>query len=96
MAFRNISVQESKSLIDGGDVTIVDVRDPQSHAAGRIADAQHISDGNVEQFVAEAAKDKPLLVYCFHGHSSQSAAEFFSAKGFADVYSMIGGYAAWA
>lgn len=95
MSFRRISVQDTKTLIEDGGVTIIDIRDPQSYSAGHITDAQLIGNTNVEQFVADSDKDKPLLVYCFHGHSSQSAAEFFSANGFADVYSMDGGFAAW-
>jgi thiosulfate sulfurtransferase len=35
------------------------------------------------------------LVYCYHGHSSQSAAEHFVENGFANVYSLDGGYTAW-
>ena len=95
MNFKKISVEETKSLIKGGDVTIVDIRDPQSYSSGHIDDALHLGDDNVEQFLAECNKLLPLIVYCFHGHSSQSAAAYFAANGFADVYSMDGGYAAW-
>ena len=36
-----------------------------------------------------------LLIYCYHGHTSQHLAEFFSDFGFKDVYSLEGGYEAW-
>ena len=38
--------------------------------------------------------DLPVLVYCYHGISSQSAAEFLNQKGFEDVYSVDGGFEA--
>ncbi|MBV1871825.1 MAG: hypothetical protein KUG83_04700, partial [Gammaproteobacteria bacterium] len=41
-------------------------------------------------------KDFPIVICCFHGHSSLSAASFFSEKGFTNVYSLDGGYTAWA
>ncbi|MDE0931482.1 MAG: rhodanese-like domain-containing protein, partial [Halioglobus sp.] len=42
-----------------------------------------------------ADRDQPLLIYCYHGNSSQGAADYFFNQGFEDVYSMDGGYEAW-
>jgi thiosulfate sulfurtransferase len=35
-------------------------------------------------------------VVCYHGHSSQGAAQFMLQQGFAEVYSMDGGFTEWA
>jgi len=35
------------------------------------------------------------VVVCYHGNSSQQAAQFFAGEGFNDVYSMDGGFEAW-
>jgi len=35
------------------------------------------------------------VVVCYHGHSSQPAAQYFAAQGFEDVYSMDGGFEVW-
>ena len=48
-----------------------------------------------DEFLATADREKPLIVYCYHGHSSQGAADYFSEQGFAEVYSIDGGFVAW-
>ena len=47
-------------------------------------------------FVSESDKDIPLIVCCYHGISSQGAAAYFAEQGFREVYSLNGGYDAWA
>ena len=49
----------------------------------------------MDTFLADTDKTLPLIVCCYHGHSSQNAAEYFSEQGFGDVYSVDGGYEAW-
>ena len=43
----------------------------------------------------QTPKDRPLVVYCYHGHSSQMAARFLVDQGFTEVYNLEGGYEAW-
>lgn len=95
MAFKRISIDEAKVLIDAGGATIADVRDAGAHQSGSIANSINIQQDNVDEFLASADRDKPLIVYCYHGHSSQGAADYFSEQGFVEVYSVDGGYAAW-
>ena len=45
--------------------------------------------------ICNTRKDKSIIVCCYHGNSSQSAAEFLVKSGFNDVYSLDGGYEAW-
>lgn len=92
--FQNIAIKEALSLLTKG-ATIVDIRDVSSYAAGHISEAIHLSDNNLTDFVQSNEFDKPLLVYCYHGHSSQPAAQFLAEQGFDQVYSLIGGYTAW-
>lgn len=39
--------------------------------------------------------DSPLVVVCYHGISSQNAAQYLHEQGFDDVYSLDGGFQAW-
>ncbi len=91
----NISADKAQQMMAAEDVTVLDIRDAASYSMGHIETAQHVEAIDVEKFVAEEDKDKPLLVYCFHGHASQSAAVFFQEHGFNRVFSIDGGYAAW-
>jgi len=95
MTFKCISIDEAKALIDKGSVTIADVRDADTYLAGNIENAINIQQDSMYEFLAAADRDQPLLVYCYHGNSSQGAADYFFNQGFEDVYSMDGGYEAW-
>ncbi len=95
MTFHRIDAGSCKQLINDKDVTVLDIRDPQSYANGHIEAAIHIEQIDVESFVDEQPKDKTLVICCYHGNSSQSAAAFFAEKGFTDVYSLDGGFEAW-
>ena len=93
--FSRISIQQAHALIAAGNVTLADIRDPQSYHSAHINGAVHLDNTNIDQFIAETAKNKPLIVYCYHGNSSQSAAQFLLEQGFAEVYSMDGGFEMW-
>ena len=95
MPYKCISIDEAKALIDQGNVIIADVRDPGSFASSNIANSIHISQEGIDDFLAKADRNRPLIVYCYHGHSSQGAAGYFSEQGFEEVYSMNGGFEAW-
>lgn len=95
MTFKCISIDEAKALIDKGDIIIADVRNTDAYLASNIENAIHIQQDSIEEFLAASDKDKPLLVYCYHGHSSQGAADYFFNQGYEEVYSMDGGYEAW-
>lgn len=93
--FKNITIEETKQLLENG-ANIVDIRDQASFSSGHIERAVHLSNENLEEFVQNSDFDTPLVVYCYHGHSSQNAAQFLAEQGFEEVYSMIGGYTQWA
>ncbi len=94
MSFVRISAQQARDLLVG-DAQVVDIRDPQSYAAGCIENAVHITADNVDDFIQSSDHSRPLIVCCYHGNASQSAAAYFSENGFAQTYSLDGGYEAW-
>ena len=95
MSYKCISIDEAKALIDKGGANIADVRDAGSHLSGNIENSINIQQENIDEFVSTTDKDKPLIIYCYHGHSSQGAADYFFNQGYLEVYSMDGGYEAW-
>ncbi|MGH1486316.1 MAG: thiosulfate sulfurtransferase GlpE [Cellvibrionaceae bacterium] len=94
-AFKNISLDDAKTLINTGNIIIADIRDPDSFKSGHIQGAVHLSNDNLQDFIRDSDLDTPVIVCCYHGHSSQPAAQFLSEQGFDTVYSLIGGYTAW-
>lgn len=92
--YRCISTTEAADLIDQG-AAVVDIRDAQSYNARRINNAFNLNNDNLQDYIAQADMDKPVIVCCYHGISSQSAAGFLSHQGFDEVYSLDGGFEAW-
>ena len=95
MSFDCISVEDTKRLLENDDVTVIDIRDINSFSKGHINNAIHIDDININNFLLEKDKNESILIYCYHGISSKSAAQFFIQNGFKNVFSMNDGYAGW-
>lgn len=95
MSFQVIRAPQVCELMDKGEVVFVDIRDPQSFAAGRIKNACRLDNTNVQDFVQQTDKSLPVVVCCYHGMSSQSAAQFLAEQGFKEVYSLDGGFEFW-
>ncbi|QDE33028.1 MULTISPECIES: thiosulfate sulfurtransferase GlpE [Shewanella] len=94
--FKHLSINELIHMSsESSDIQIVDIRDAASFAAGHIEHAVNLNNENLAHFIADADMDKPLVVVCYHGMSSQSAASYLNEQGFDDIYSLDGGYSAW-
>lgn len=92
--FKRISPQQAQALREQGGV-VVDIRDAHSYASGHIRGSTHLDNYSLADFIAAADLDQPLIVTCYHGHSSQSAAAYLVNQGFSDVYSLDGGFEVW-
>jgi len=93
--FEFISPEEAQTRMEAEEVVLVDIRDPESHAAAHIPSSIHLNDRSVQQFLEKTDREKAVIVYCYHGNSSQMAARFFVEQGFNQVYSMSGGFEVW-
>lgn len=76
---------------------VVDVRTPSEFKAGHIKDASNvdISSADFKSMAATLDKSKPVFVYCLSGGRSASAAKYFRAEGYTQVYEMPGGMMEW-
>jgi len=93
--FRRIGVVEATPLLERGDLLLLDVRDAGSFETAHIDNARPISSANLASVINATSKSRPILVYCYHGNASQEVAQTFSDFGFAEVYSLDGGFEAW-
>ena len=92
--FKRISPQQVQELRAQGAV-VVDIRDPQSFANGHISGSRHLDNHSLHDFITHADLDAPLIVSCYHGNSSQGAAAYLASIGFAETYSLDGGFDLW-
>lgn len=96
MAYRQITSQQAKELIENiNEAVLVDIRDSDSYNDGHVTNAQHLTQESLPAFLSQTNRDLPILVMCYHGNSSQMVAQFLSEQGFAEVYSIEGGYEEW-
>jgi thiosulfate sulfurtransferase len=94
-AIPEIDVDEAHRLHAAGGATFVDVRDPLSHRAAHVPGAVPVDDASLQRFLDATPRERPLVVYCYHGHTSLGGAAYFLDQGFAQVWSMTGGFEAW-
>jgi thiosulfate sulfurtransferase len=95
MAFKHISIAQTHELLNNEEVVIADIRDPNSYQSGHIPGSEHLSNANIGEFMMNKDFDQPIIIVCYHGMSSQGAANYLSEQGFEDVYSMDGGFTQW-
>ncbi|GAA4360166.1 thiosulfate sulfurtransferase GlpE [Kangiella marina] len=95
MNFKCISIDDVNRMSEKQSIHVIDIRDPQSFAAGHMPDSVNINNQNAADYIDSTDKETPLVVVCYHGHSSQPAAQYFAAQGFKEVYSMDGGFEVW-
>ncbi|MFT5889626.1 MAG: thiosulfate sulfurtransferase [Zhongshania sp.] len=93
--FKHISPQDAHTLITSDQCQLADIRDEQSYGLAHIPNASHLDNQSLQQFIENADPDQALIVYCYHGNSSQSAAQYLVEKDFTEVYSMDGGFEMW-
>jgi rhodanese-related sulfurtransferase len=88
-----ISPQRAAELVADG-AQLVDVRQDDEYAAGRIEGSLHIE---LDQLPAEAAaidRDRPIVFYCRSGQRSALATQAFRAAGY-EAHNLTGGLIAW-
>jgi thiosulfate sulfurtransferase len=95
MEIPEIQIQQAKERLDHKDGMFVDIRDSSSYQAAHIPGALHLHDANLQEFLQKTDKEKPLVVYCYHGNSSLGAVAYLLENGFKNVASMSGGFEAW-
>lgn len=94
--YKQLSHEEVEQLIqERKDISIADVRDQDSFDEAHITQAIHLSMATMQEYCDGAEKANPILVYCYHGITSQSVAQHLVEQGFSEVYSLIGGFETW-
>ncbi|MDP5188441.1 thiosulfate sulfurtransferase GlpE [Rheinheimera baltica] len=93
--FQHISVADTAKLLADGKVVIADIRDEQSFAGGHIEGSYHLTNGSLTGFMQQVEFEQPVVVVCYHGNSSQGAAQYLAQQGFEQVFSMDGGFESW-
>jgi len=90
-----MQVSELHQVLADKTHVVVDIRDAASFQQGHIPNAIHLTNETLADFLREADPDAPVVVCCYHGHSSQQAAQYLVSQDFTQVYSLDGGFSQW-
>jgi rhodanese-related sulfurtransferase len=93
----SVSLLKATQLINQGKTLLLDVRDAAAFAGGHVRDARNIPLGELPQRLGELEKFKsrPVIVVCQSGIQSSRAIGVLKKAGFAEVFSLDGGFKAW-
>lgn len=93
--FKHMKISELKQVLADKTHVVVDIRDQASFNQNRIPNAIHLTNDSLADFMRDADFDAPTVVCCYHGISSQQAAQYLISQDFTDVYSLDGGFTEW-
>lgn len=95
-AYRKITAEEGKKLMEQGGVAIVDVRTPEEYAEAHIPGAVNIPNETIGSQKPEALPDEDaaLILYCRTGRRSKEASDKLLALGYQNISDM-GGILDW-
>lgn len=81
----------------GEKLILVDTREDNEWAKGRIAGAIHLGKGIIERDIEAAIPDKTkeIILYCGGGFRSALSADNLQKMGYKNVVSMDGGWRVW-
>lgn len=92
---KEITASELETLLeDGQHINMVDVREVDEIATGKVIGAIHIPLGEIPARLEELDKTKPYTIICRSGGRSGRAAQFLEEQGY-DVTNMTGGMLSW-
>jgi len=92
---KQITATQVQALLnEGKSLNIIDVREGNEVAAGKIPGAVNIPLGLIEFRMHELDKSKEYILVCHSGGRSGRAMQFLESHGF-NVVNLIGGMLAW-
>jgi adenylyltransferase/sulfurtransferase len=93
-----LTAHDLKVRLDHGErLTLVDIREREEFVQGHVPGAVFIPRGYLELQIEQHQLDRqtPVVLYCAGGVRSALAARNLKEMGYANVYSLLGGFNAW-
>jgi rhodanese-related sulfurtransferase len=94
--FQSIDSRTAQTLIkQRQDLLIVDLRESKELREGYIAGSKMIPVSALSKGTMGLPADRPLLLVCAVGGRSYGVGQYFSSKGYPEIYNLKGGISAW-
>jgi ankyrin repeat protein len=95
MNYQDIEPAKIGALRGEADLLILDTRDAASYARDHLENALPVSDAALRELMKSRQRERPILVYCYHGNSSRNLCQFIAGFGYSRVYNLVGGWKGW-
>ncbi len=95
--YRNLTTDDVKQKLERGEsFRLIDVREPDEHAAASIAGAELLPISKASDWLTTLPKDEELVIFCHHGGRSAQVANYLATQlGHTNVANMVGGIDEW-
>ncbi|WP_018295140.1 ankyrin repeat domain-containing protein [Mariprofundus ferrooxydans] len=90
MPYDDIRADELREFLQRVCPLILDMRDTAAFNSGHIEGAVPADEAQIRRLMKH--KQQPVLICCYHGHSSRDLATFLCQMGMTDVYNLEGGW----
>jgi hydroxyacylglutathione hydrolase len=85
----------AECVLDGGAVTVVDVRQEYEWAGGHLPGAVHALPAAMPALARDVDREAPVAVHCATGHRSAVAVSLLLRAGITDIWHLTDGVEAW-
>ncbi len=90
---QSITIEQLKK--EKNNYFLLDVRQPEEIATGKIPGAVSIPLAEVESRLLDIPKNKSIVTVCAHGGRAAATMFFLKDKGYKNVRTLLGGTEAW-
>lgn len=94
-AYKNVSIEDAKQMIDNEEVIVIDVRTKEEYAAGHIPNSILIPVQELADRVDELDREETYLIVCRSGNRSVQASEILLSNDFHSIYNLEIGMNGW-
>lgn len=96
LTFTQLKGQDLQKMLDSKEsMVLVDIREAPDYASGHIPGAINIPFTEFNDKYTELKPDAKIVLVCYSGETSKSAAQFLLGKNYKDVSSLDGGMMNW-
>ncbi len=93
---QNIHPEDAAKMLENDpELFLLDVRPENERQLAAVGRSRMIDQALAEEIINTWDPERPLVFICHIGQRSLQAAEFFTQKGFRQVYNVTGGVDAW-
>jgi adenylyltransferase/sulfurtransferase len=92
---QSITPQQAQVLIAGGQLDVVDVREPREWSNGHLPGSRLVPLAQLKASPKDLLQRDGVIFVCAAGVRSQAAAKLATENGFTHVYNLTGGTQSW-